>query len=70
MDPAVGIVLHKKLGSSVKPGESLATIHYNDAARAGLARTLLMNSFGITESPSGSDSPLIRRVLGMSGGTH
>ena len=34
VDPAVGIVLHKKVGDAVSTGEPLATIHYNAEARA------------------------------------
>ena len=33
VDPAVGIVLHKKVGDAVAAGEPLATIHYNSEAR-------------------------------------
>ncbi len=33
VDPAVGIVLHKKTGERVTPGEALMTIHYNDDER-------------------------------------
>ena len=33
VDPAVGIVLHKKVGDPVEFGESLCTLHYNSDAR-------------------------------------
>ena len=33
IDPAVGFVLHKKVGDAVKSGEPLLTIHYNDGAK-------------------------------------
>ena len=41
VDPAVGIVLHKKVGDAVSAGEPLATIHYNAETRAARARQLL-----------------------------
>ncbi len=33
VDPAVGFVLHKKVGDEVREGEPLLTVHYNDEAR-------------------------------------
>ena len=70
VDPAVGIVLHKKLGDPVSNNEPLATIHHNDASRAQQASALLLQSFIVTDAKPASARPLVRRVLGMSGGTH
>ncbi|HEV2399989.1 MAG TPA: thymidine phosphorylase [Candidatus Sulfotelmatobacter sp.] len=70
VDPAVGIVLHKKVGDPVHAGESLATIHYNADSRAERARQLLLGSFEIAEAASKAKRPLIHRVIGKSGGTH
>ncbi|MGA7218363.1 MAG: thymidine phosphorylase [Candidatus Sulfotelmatobacter sp.] len=67
VDPAVGIVLHKKVGDAVAAGEPLATIHYNADARAVHARQLLEESFQITESPVLHKRPLIHRVIEKSG---
>jgi pyrimidine-nucleoside phosphorylase len=33
IDPAVGFMLHKKVGDAVQAGEALLTIHFNDAAK-------------------------------------
>ena len=41
VDPAVGIVLHKKVGDRVAAGEPLATIYYNAEAQAARARQLI-----------------------------
>jgi pyrimidine-nucleoside phosphorylase len=65
VDPAVGIVLHKKVGDRVSAGESLATIHYNSESRAERARTLLAASYEIADEPS-NRRPLIHRVIGCS----
>ena len=67
VDPAVGIVLHKKVGDAVSAGEPLATIHYNVESRAQRARQLLEESFHIADSPPGATRPLIHRVIGKSG---
>jgi pyrimidine-nucleoside phosphorylase len=67
VDPAVGIVLHKKVGDAVSAGEALATIYYNAEARADRARPLLEESFQIAGSPAREKRPLIHRVISKSG---
>jgi pyrimidine-nucleoside phosphorylase len=64
VDPAVGIVLHKKVGDAVSVGEPLATIHYNAETRAARARQLLEESYRITDSPASEKRPLIHRIIG------
>jgi pyrimidine-nucleoside phosphorylase len=63
VDPAVGIVLHKKIGDAVSTGELLATIHYNSEARAQRACELLEESYQIADSPV-EKRPLIHRIIG------
>jgi pyrimidine-nucleoside phosphorylase len=63
VDPAVGIVLHKKVGDRVAAGEPLATIYYNDDARAAQARRLLEASCEVADCAP-ARSPLIHRVIG------
>ncbi len=67
VDPAVGIVLHKKVGDAVSVGEALATIYYNAEARAARARQLLEKSYQIVDSPVREKRPLIHRVIQKSG---
>jgi len=67
VDPAVGIVLHKKVGDAVAAGEPLATIYYNAETRAGRARQLLEESYQIADSPLHEKRPLIHRVIGRPG---
>jgi pyrimidine-nucleoside phosphorylase len=67
VDPAVGIVLHKKVGDAVSAGEALATIHYNAEARAARARQLLEESYQIADSPAHEKRPLIHGVIGRPG---
>jgi pyrimidine-nucleoside phosphorylase len=63
VDPAVGIVLHKKVGHAVSVGEPLATLHYNDEMLAHRARELLVKSYKIIDSPAHEKRPLIHRVI-------
>jgi pyrimidine-nucleoside phosphorylase len=48
IDPAVGIVLEKKVGDSVKSNEALCTVHYNSEAKLEAALSLLRESFVIS----------------------
>jgi pyrimidine-nucleoside phosphorylase len=66
VDPAVGIVLHKKVGDAISVGEPLATIHYNAETRAARARQLLEESYQILDSPAIEKRSLIHRVIGRS----
>jgi len=63
VDPAVGIVLHKKVGDRVAAGESLATIYYNTEARALRTRQLIETSCLISDSAPAAKRPLIHKVI-------
>lgn len=67
VDPAVGIVLHKKVGDHVASGEPLATIYYNAEARVERARQLIAESCEIADAPPSTKRPLIHRVIQRSG---
>ncbi len=63
VDPAVGLVLEKKIGDAVKAGENLCTVHYNLDARLPPAMRLLSESFEIgDEAPPAL--PLVRKIIG------
>lgn len=62
IDPAVGLVLHKKLGELVVEGEPLMTLHVRDDARLSQALDLLQRAVTVgSEAPA--SAPLVRRVL-------
>jgi pyrimidine-nucleoside phosphorylase len=67
VDPAVGIVLHRKVGDQVRAGEPLATIYYNAEARAERARQLIEASCDISDAAPVTGRPLVHRVIGKSG---
>jgi pyrimidine-nucleoside phosphorylase len=67
IDPAVGIVLHKKAGDAVRAGESLCTVFYNSPQCAERARALLESSYQIGETVQIQQRPLIHRVISRSG---
>jgi pyrimidine-nucleoside phosphorylase len=67
VDPAVGFVLHKKVGDSVSSGESLCTLHYNSEALGARAKAMLLESFEIGSAPPKHKRPLVHRVITKSG---
>lgn len=68
VDPAVGIVLHKKPGDAVSAREPIAAIHYNADSRAERAKTLVQESYRISGAPPEAAWPLVHRVIQGSGG--
>jgi pyrimidine-nucleoside phosphorylase len=63
VDPAVGFVLHKKVGDPVSSGESLCTLHYNSEALGARAKTMLLESFEIGSAPPKHKRPLVHRFI-------
>src|SRR5277367_2586163 len=63
VDPAVGLVLEKKIGDKVQAGENLCTVHYNLDARLVPAMRLLAKSFEIGDQAPPA-APLVRKIIG------
>lgn len=64
VDPAVGIIVHKKLGDKVSTGEALCTVHFNSADRLEMAKPLIVNSYTIGPEPPNEPMRLVHRVIG------
>jgi pyrimidine-nucleoside phosphorylase len=62
IDPAVGLVFHKKVGDAVRRGQPLCTLHYNLAARLDEAKRLVETAYLIAPEPP-PKRPLVRRVV-------
>jgi thymidine phosphorylase len=62
IDPAVGIVVHKKVGDAVHAGEPLCTIYYNSDTRLNEARRLLEEGYTIASQPPVA-RPLIHSII-------
>jgi len=58
IDPAVGIVLHKKAGDAVYEGEPLCTVHYNSVERFVEAKLVIVGSYSI-----GGQKPQARTLI-------
>ena len=63
VDPAVGIVVHKKIADKVSTGEALGTIHCHSEAQAARAGKLLGESYTISAAPPAHRPSLIHRVI-------
>lgn len=63
IDPAVGIVLHKKVGDAVAENEPICTLHYNSDSRLGEAESLIRSSYAISTSRATAPAKLIRQVI-------
>ena len=63
VDPAVGIVVHKKIGDKVSAGESLCTIHCHSDAQASRAKSLLLESYAIAAAAPANKPNLVHRVI-------
>jgi pyrimidine-nucleoside phosphorylase/thymidine phosphorylase len=57
VDPAVGIVLSKKVGARVAAGDTLCTVHYRDPAKLAEALALLTKAVRIGDVPPSSAFP-------------
>ncbi len=62
IDLSVGLVLHKKKGDYVAKGESLATIHANDADKLEAAKKRFLAAYSFTTEKF-EPKPLIRGVV-------
>jgi len=63
VDPAVGIVIHKKVGDTVSTGDALCTIHCHSDAQAARARRLLEECYEFSAVPPAHRPSLIHRVI-------
>jgi pyrimidine-nucleoside phosphorylase len=63
VDPAVGMILHKKVGDRVSAGEPLCTLLYNSESRAAHARRLIEQGYQVTDAPP-APRPLVHCVIG------
>jgi pyrimidine-nucleoside phosphorylase len=63
IDHTVGLELRKKAGDSVKKGEAIATVHYNDRAKLPDALSLLGEAYHIGPRPPSKPRQLILKII-------
>jgi pyrimidine-nucleoside phosphorylase len=64
VDPAVGIMVHKKVGDAVAVGETLCIVHYDSAERLARAAPLIEKSYTIGAAPLLQKRQLVHRIIG------
>lgn len=64
IDPAVGIILHKKISDRVAINEPLCTLHYNRSERLDEARSLVLSSYTFNQNPAMEQRRLVFQVIG------
>ncbi len=64
VDPAVGIIVHKKVGDRVSSGDPLCTVYYNSAERLASASPLIEQSYTIQATAPLQTRPLIHQIIG------
>jgi pyrimidine-nucleoside phosphorylase len=64
VDPAVGIMVHKKVGDRVSTGEALCTVYYNSTERFANAAPLIEQSYTIAAAAPLKSQPLVHQIMG------
>ena len=64
IDPAVGIVLHKKSGDHVTQGEALCTLLVNDESRLGEVTTLVAKAYSLADDEMTVPEQVLERLGG------
>jgi pyrimidine-nucleoside phosphorylase len=62
IDPAVGVILHKKVGDRVAGGEALCTILVNDETRLENALSMILNAYTIGDGPITVPDLIVERL--------
>ena len=64
IDPGAGLVVHKKLGDEVAPGEPVVTLHFNDESNLVEVEKLMEHAYQIADTPPAvGELELVRAVL-------
>ena len=63
VDPAVGLVVHKKIGDKVSVGEALCTIQCHSDQQGAPAKKLLEESYQISAAPPAHKPSLVHRAI-------
>jgi pyrimidine-nucleoside phosphorylase len=64
IDPGVALEFRKRIGDSVKRGETLATIYYNAEAKLAEAKSMIAANYLIGLAPPREKPRLIHRIIG------
>ena len=63
IDLSVGLVLHKKVGDFVRPGDAIATIHYNDETRLAAVKERFLKAFHLQKEACEKNNIIIDSIV-------
>jgi pyrimidine-nucleoside phosphorylase len=63
IDPAVGLVLHKKIGDVVTEQEPLVTVHFNSSGRLEEVTAMVRAAFKVSNAARYVPQPLVQKVI-------
>jgi thymidine phosphorylase len=66
VDPAVGLVLEKKVGDAVSVGERICALYANDRVRLAQAHTMVRSAIAISPGPVAPMPLILARVPDLS----
>lgn len=64
INPAVGVIVHRKTGDKVNKGEPLCTLHYDDDRQLSESRSMVEAAYKLSSSAPPAKHPLVRKVIG------
>ncbi len=62
IDPAVGVILHKKIGQPVERGEPLCTLLVNEETQVPRAETLVREAYQVGDGPATPPDLIVERI--------
>ena len=62
IDPAVGVLMHKRVGDELRAGEPICTLYVNDERNLADAQRILQNAIEIGDAPP-ELRPLVHAVI-------
>jgi pyrimidine-nucleoside phosphorylase/thymidine phosphorylase len=63
INPAVGLMVHKKIGDAVAAGEPLCTLFYDSSAQLGEAGALVESAYQVSSGLKLLSRPLVHRII-------
>lgn len=64
VNPAVGVMVHKKIGDKVNRGEPLCTLHYDDDRQLGESKSLIETSYRLSGAAAPEKRLLVQKAIG------
>jgi thymidine phosphorylase len=64
INPAVGVMVHKKIGDKANRGEPLCTLYYDDDGQLSESKSLIMAGYTLSAGAEPERRPLVRKIIG------